>query len=74
MMYGTPGGIVVMLGGDVAYLCWAINVSLGRFVLREEIDRGHRWRRGCIWSGAMFGFQKPVALHFGVFADVMFLA
>src|SRR5437764_1026309 len=47
MMYGTAGGIVVKLGGDVAYWCLAITETL-RFLFREKLDRRHARRSGFV--------------------------
>src|SRR5438445_7774535 len=62
-----------MLGGDVAYWCLAMDSSLRRFRLREEIDRRARRQGASGWVGAVLRLIKAITLHLGIFADMMFL-
>src|SRR5437868_7685390 len=63
-----------MLGGDVAYWCLAMDSSLRRFRLREEIDRRARRQGACRRIGVVFRLVKTITLHLRIFADMVFLA
>src|SRR5438477_5717736 len=63
-----------MLGGDVAYLCLAMDSSLRRFRLREEIYRRGRRQGACRRIGVVFRLVETITLHLRIFAEMVFLA
>src|ERR1700732_4779031 len=58
MMYGTPGGMPVKFGGEVAYLCLAIRFRFSNEVwLRERIQR--EWGWPAAWEMSMSQRLRP---------------
>src|SRR5207302_7985617 len=84
MMYGTPGGIVVMFGGDMAYWYLAISNLLMRSAIGKKLcRRGRRGGRGrfrCFFfrrAGILFGACRNIdlfLLRFRIFSEAMFFA
>src|SRR5947207_12834556 len=66
--------MVEMFGGDVAYLSLAISGLLPGPFLREELDWGGTRGRCAALLPVLVRFMQPIALHFGILAEVMFLA
>jgi hypothetical protein len=52
----------------------AIENSLRRFRLREEIDRRGRRQGPCRRIGLVFRLVETITLHLRIFADMVFLA